>query len=163
MSSVSEQSDRGHTTYLQIAQHAVSPSPPSGPPSFSLSVPSGSVQQYLEGSSQVVMVQGLDLGKPPVPGVEWSVNGGGLTSGGGVTVSDASISFSDVRRSHSGEYSAGVSNVHGNVTADFTVDVTCECSLFAQMTIWCRTKLMTMNMKNEYIIREYTNKYENII
>ena len=111
----------------------------------------------------MVTVQGLDLGKPPAPGVEWSVNRGGLTSGGGVTVSDASISFSDVRRSHSGEYSAGVSNVHGNVTADFTADVTCECSLFAQMTIWCRTKLMTMNMKNEYIIREYTNKYENII
>ena len=108
-------------------------------------------------------MQGLDLGKPPAPGVEWSVNGGGLTSGGGVTVSDASISFSDVRRSHSGEYSAVVSNVHGNVTADFTADVTCECSLFAQMTIWCRTKLMTMNMKNEYIIREYTNKNENII
>ena len=118
-------------------------------------------------------MQGLDLGNPPAPRVEWSVNGGGLTSGGGVTVSDASVSFSDVRRSHSGEYSAGLSNVHGNVTADFTVDVTCECSLspgitcecslFAQMTIWCRTKLMTMNMKKEYIIREYTNKNENII
>jgi len=80
------------------------------------------------------MVQGLDLGKPPAPGVEWSVNGGGLTSGGGVTVSDASISFSDVRRSHSGEYSAVVSNVHGNVTADFTADVTCECSLSPGIT-----------------------------
>ena len=79
-------------------------------------------------------MQGLDLGKPPAPGVEWSVNGGGLTSGGGVTVSDASISFSDVRRSHSGEYSAVVSNVHGNVTADFTVDVTCECSLSPGIT-----------------------------
>ena len=77
----------------------------------------------------MVMVQGLDLGRPPAPGVEWTVNGDGLTSGGGVTVSDASISFSDVRRSHSAQYSAGVSNVHGNVTTDFTVDVTCECSL----------------------------------
>ena len=83
----------------------------------------------------MVTVQGLDLGNPPAPGVEWSVNRGGLTSGGGVTVSDASISFSDVRRSHSGEYSAVVSNVHGNVTADFTVDVTCKCSLLAAMTI----------------------------
>ena len=90
----------------------------------------------------MVTVQGLDLGKPPAPGVEWSVNGGGLTSGGGVTVSDASISFSDVRRSHSGEYSAVVGNVHGNVTADFTVDVTCECSLFAAMTI-CMEQIKT--------------------
>ena len=80
------------------------------------------------------MAQGLDLGKPPAPGVEWSVNGGELTSGGGVTVSDASILFSDMRRSHSGEYSAVVGNVHGNVTADFTVDVICECSLLAAMT-----------------------------
>lgn len=77
----------------------------------------------------MVMVQGLDLGDPPALGVEWSVNGVVLTSGGGVTVSDASISFSDVRRSHSGEYSARLSNVHGNVTANFTVDVICECSL----------------------------------
>ena len=85
----------------------------------------------------MVTVQGLDLGKPPAPGVEWRVNEGGLTSGGGVTVSDASISFSDARRSHSGEYSALVGNVHGNVTADFTVDVTCECSLFVvQVTLW---------------------------
>ena len=83
----------------------------------------------------MVTVQGLDLGRPPAPGVEWSVNGDGLTSGGGVTVSDASITFSDVRRSHSGEYSAIVGNVHVNVTADFTVDVTCECSRFAAMTI----------------------------
>ena len=74
-------------------------------------------------------VQGLDLGDPPAPGVEWSVNGVALTSGGGVTVSDASISFSDMRRSHSGEYSARLRNVHGNVTTDFTVDVICECSL----------------------------------
>ena len=79
----------------------------------------------------MVTVQGLDLGNPPAPRVEWSVNGDGLTSGGGVTVSDASISFSDVRRSHSGEYSAVVGNVHENVIADFTVDVTCECSLLA--------------------------------
>ena len=77
----------------------------------------------------MVTVQGLDPGNPPAPGVEWSVNGGGLTSGGGVTVSDTSVSFSDVRRSHSGEYSAVVGNVHGNVTADFTLDVICECSL----------------------------------
>ena len=86
----------------------------------------------------MVTVQGLDLGKPPAPGVEWSVAGGGLTSGGGVILSDASISFSDVRRSHSGEYSAVVDNVHGNVTADFTVDVICECSLLAvQVTLRC--------------------------
>ena len=49
-------------------------------------------------------------------------------------MSDASISFSDVRRSHSGEYTTVVGNVHGNVTADFTVDVICECSLLA---VWC--------------------------
>ena len=76
-------------------------------------------------------MQGLDLGNPPAAGVEWSVNGARLTSGGGVTVSDASIVFSDVRRSHSGEYSAGVSNASGNVTANFTADVICECSLIA--------------------------------
>ena len=125
-------------TLPHIAQHTFPPSPHSGPPSFSLSVPSGSVQQYLEGSSQVVTVQGLDLGKPPAPRVERSVNGGGLTSGGGVTVSDANISFSDMRRSFSGEYSAVVGNMHGNVTADFTVDVICECSLLAvQVTLRC--------------------------
>ena len=87
-------------------------------------------------------VQGLHLSRPPAPGVEWSVNRSGLTSGGGVTVSDASISFSGVRRSHSGEYSAVAGNVHGNVTADFTVDVTCECSLFAAMTI-CMEQIKT--------------------
>ena len=74
-------------------------------------------------------MQGLDLGKPTSVGVEWSVNGIGLTSGGGVTVSDSGISFSDVRRTQSGMYSARLSNVHANVTANFTVDVICECVL----------------------------------
>ena len=92
----------------------------------------------------MVTVQGLDLGKPPAPGVEWSVNGDGLTSGVGVTVSDASISFSDVRRSHSGEYSAVVSNVHGNVTADFTVDVTCECDLCPGRTSLVKSITLTI-------------------
>ena len=71
----------------------------------------------------MVTVQGLDLGSPPATGVEWSVNGGGLTSGGGVTVSDASILFSDVRRSHSGEYTAGVRNKIGSMTTGFVLKV----------------------------------------
>ena len=71
----------------------------------------------------MVTVQGLDLGNPPAVGVEWSVNGVGLTSGGGVTVSDSGISFSDVRRSHSGEYSARLSNMLGNMTTGFTLQV----------------------------------------
>ena len=74
-------------------------------------------------------MQGLDLGRPTSVGVEWSVNGVGLTSGGGVTVSDSGISFSDMRRSQSGVYSARLSNVHATVTANFTVDVICECVL----------------------------------
>ena len=74
-------------------------------------------------------MQGLDLGRPTAVGVEWNVNGVGLTGGGGVTVSDSSISFNDVRRSHSGVYSARLSNVHAIVTANFTVDVICECVL----------------------------------
>ena len=74
-------------------------------------------------------MQGLDLGRPTAVRVEWSVNGVGLTSGGGVTVSDSGISFSDVRRNQSGVYSARLSNVHANVTANFTVDVICECVL----------------------------------
>ena len=75
-------------------------------------------------------MQGLDLGRPTAVGVEWSVNGVGLTGGGGVTVSNDSISFSDVRRNQSGVYSARLSNVHATVTANFTVDVICECVLF---------------------------------
>ena len=67
--------------------------------------------------NHVVMVLGLDSGNPLAAGVEWSVNRARLTSGGGVTVSDASIVFSDVRRSP-GEYSAEVSNANGNVTAN---------------------------------------------
>ena len=82
-------------------------------------------------------MQGLDLGNPPAAGVEWSVNGARLTSGSGVTVSDASIVFSDVRRSHSGVYSAGVSNANGNVTANFTVDVICECNLIGCVDMRC--------------------------
>ena len=75
-------------------------------------------------------MQELDLGRPTAVGVEWSVNRVGLTSGGGVTVSNSGISFSDVRRSHSGVYSGRLSNVHATVTANFTVDMICECALF---------------------------------
>ena len=82
----------------------------------------------------MVMMQGLDQGRPPASGVEWRFNGFELISGLGVSVSDGSISFSGMRRNQSGEYSASLSNTHGNVTANFTIDVICE---FDGSTLWC--------------------------
>lgn len=82
-------------------------------------------------------MQGLDLGNPRAAGVEWSFNGAELKSEHGVNVSDASLSFSDVRRNQSGEYSARLSNTHGNVTANFTIDVICEFEFSSSTPILC--------------------------
>ena len=92
---------------------------------------SGTVQP-VEGEDHTVSSTAYHPGNPPESSVSLIYKESVLTNGSDIVVllnsTTLSVVFSSVYRNKSGMYDVTLSNSVGNSTANFTLDVVCECT-----------------------------------
>ena len=86
---------------------------------------SDSIQPVVEGENITINLQ---LGSDAFPpNVSSQLNGSLLSNGVMVTVNDYTVSFINVKRNQSGNYTLTVSNDAGTTNTTFILNVQCKC------------------------------------
>ena len=83
----------------------------------------------------------IDLGLdgnplPTMDTLSWTFNNMSLGSGDGITLGLDFIEFSSVNRSNSGTYAVSSSNIAGNGSFEFNLEVFCELFVILASFIW---------------------------
>ena len=96
-------------------------------PSLWLTVP---IQTVVEGRNITINLQSIEDGPeefPPILSSQLFYNGNLLSDTGGmVTVNDHNVSFINVQRNQSGNYTLAISNDAGTSNTTFTLSVQCK-------------------------------------
>ena len=71
-------------------------------------------------------VSGANDPFPPTTSSQWYFNAAPITDGNGITLTDYTITFTNVARDRSGNYTLTVSNDAGANNGSFILDIQCE-------------------------------------
>ena len=89
------------------------------------------IQTVVEGENITINLQSVEEGPdvfPPFISSQLSYNGNLLSNSEGmITVDDYNVSFTNVQRNHSGNYTLVVSNDAGASNSTFILNVLCKC------------------------------------
>ena len=96
---------------------------------------SGSVQTVAEGEDITINLQSVGGPDPFPPLISSQLNGSLLSNTGViVTVNDYNVSFINVQRNQSGNYTLTVSNDAGTTNTTFILNVQCKC-VYSQLFV----------------------------